>query len=233
MIVLQGKAGKCDVPISVDRPAGCVGYSGGVVVARRTRPGRTGMICHSTMEDGSVVSKYLLPCSCGRSVPVEVSHAGRQVRCDCGASLEVPTMLELARLQRVEEAAAPATGQWGVPQQFIMTGIAVLLIAISGGVWLALSVPQLPHPAVDVEKARSEIQSAKPIQTLQIWRQLRRGLPPGANPAMIKYDDQLCRYRIWLGTAAVATVIGAALIAAGLLLMRQNSASSLPENSRR
>ena len=86
------------------------GILNGVDVVRRIRPGRTAVICHLTMESGSVVSKYLLPCSCGRSVTVEASQAGRQVHCDCGISLEVPTMLELARLERAKEAAAPPTG---------------------------------------------------------------------------------------------------------------------------
>jgi hypothetical protein len=187
------------------------------------------------MEGGSVVSKYLLPCSCGRSVTVEAKHAGRQVRCNCGNSLEVPTMLELARLERAEEEAVAAgpTDRWGVPQQFIVVGVAVLLIAICGGAWLALNVPQLPKPAYDATKIRSQIQSADPAQTLQFWWEVRRGLPPGRNPAMIKYGERLFRFRVWVIAAAMAIAVGAALTAAGLLLMRRYSAPSPPEHPSR
>ena len=110
-----------------------------------------------------------------------------------------------------------------------MVGIAVLLIAICGGVWLALNAPRLPQPVYDVAKTRSQIQSADPGQTLQFWWGVRRGLPPGINPAMKKYDERLFRYRVWVTAAAMAVAVGAALIAAGLLLMRQDSGPSLPE----
>jgi hypothetical protein len=188
------------------------------------------------MEGGSVVSKYLLPCSCGRSVTVQAKHAGRQVRCNCGVSLEVPTMLELARLERAEEAEAVVAGptdRWGMPQQFIVVGVAVLLIAICGGVWLALNVPQLPKAAYDAEKMLSKIESADPAQTLQYWWKYRRDLPPGVNPAMIKYGDQLFRYRVWVAAATIAAALGAALTAVGLLLMRRDSASSPERPSQR
>ena len=42
--------------------------------------------------------KYLLPCSCGKSVAVEVSQAGQSVRCPCGNTLDVPAMRLIRQL---------------------------------------------------------------------------------------------------------------------------------------
>jgi len=42
--------------------------------------------------------KYLLPCSCGKDVPIETAQAGGNVLCDCGLSLKVPTMLQIKKL---------------------------------------------------------------------------------------------------------------------------------------
>jgi len=57
--------------------------------------------------------KYLLPCSCGKDVPIETSQAGGNVLCDCGLSVQVPSLLKIKKLPLVGEAqvqsAATAT----------------------------------------------------------------------------------------------------------------------------
>ncbi len=50
--------------------------------------------------------KYLLPCSCGKSVPIEVSQAGQTVHCDCGATLDVPPLRHLRQLPTATEKVA-------------------------------------------------------------------------------------------------------------------------------
>lgn len=50
--------------------------------------------------------KYLLPCSCGKFVPIETAQAGSDVVCQCGQSLKVPSMLKIKKLRTVEEALA-------------------------------------------------------------------------------------------------------------------------------
>ena len=51
--------------------------------------------------------KYQLPCTCGRTIPVEVSQAGQTVRCSCGAGVEVPAM-RLIRSLPVAEPTSPS-----------------------------------------------------------------------------------------------------------------------------
>ncbi len=42
--------------------------------------------------------KYLLPCSCGKTVPIEPSQAGGNVRCECGQTLKIPSLLQIKKL---------------------------------------------------------------------------------------------------------------------------------------
>ena len=59
---------------------------------------------------GVIVStKYLLPCSCGKSVPVETSQAGQEVVCECGLTLTVPSMLKIKKLQQADEIPKKGT----------------------------------------------------------------------------------------------------------------------------
>jgi hypothetical protein len=67
--------------------------------------------------------KYLLPCSCGRQVLIETTQAGERIRCECGAELEVPTLLEIARLERkAEGTVSTEQGNWGGRQRMLFVG---------------------------------------------------------------------------------------------------------------
>ncbi len=55
--------------------------------------------------------RFLLPCSCGRTIPVGISQAGANVTCDCGQSVAVPTIRGLKALQPVKEDSPPLKTQ--------------------------------------------------------------------------------------------------------------------------
>ncbi|MCF0234866.1 MAG: hypothetical protein HUK22_07820 [Thermoguttaceae bacterium] len=42
--------------------------------------------------------RYALTCDCGRVHPVETSQAGVEIKCECGATLKIPSMLKIKRL---------------------------------------------------------------------------------------------------------------------------------------
>ena len=51
---------------------------------------------------------YRLPCDhCGRAYPVEPRQAGDVITCECGAKLQIPTMLKIKRLEPWVEDEAP------------------------------------------------------------------------------------------------------------------------------
>ncbi|MBP5620695.1 MAG: hypothetical protein J6X44_01640, partial [Thermoguttaceae bacterium] len=47
--------------------------------------------------------KYRLTCECGRSYPIEPRQAGQTLDCECGKTLQIPTMLKMKRLPEWEE----------------------------------------------------------------------------------------------------------------------------------
>ena len=80
---------------------------------------------------------YLLPCSCGKKVPVDAGQAGAKVTCECGQQVAVPTFRALRNLEQ-EKPAAAATGgatagkpsEWN-PVRGIMFSFGLLLSLIA------------------------------------------------------------------------------------------------------
>jgi hypothetical protein len=44
---------------------------------------------------------FLLPCECGKEIPVEAGQAGETIICECGTKIEVPQLSELKTLEGV------------------------------------------------------------------------------------------------------------------------------------
>ena len=57
---------------------------------------------------------YKLPCSCGSFVPVETNQAGRSVQCQCGNSLQVPSLSQIKNLEPFSEQGSVKTQKKGV-----------------------------------------------------------------------------------------------------------------------
>ena len=53
--------------------------------------------------------RYWLECSCGQKYKVGVHQAGNDISCDCGKSLQVPSMIQMKKLPPafVEEEEHP------------------------------------------------------------------------------------------------------------------------------
>ncbi len=101
-----------------------------------------------------MAQKYLLSCSCGREIPVEVSQAGETVTCACGAAVEVPSMREIRALPPDDsEPPDPVVKRrsWH-PVQGILFGFGALLMVVCGGFALLVHV------------ARSNINRDEPAQ---------------------------------------------------------------------
>ncbi|MDO5554303.1 MAG: hypothetical protein Q4G68_11125 [Planctomycetia bacterium] len=48
-------------------------------------------------------TRYTVTCSCGQTHPVEISQAGADLPCSCGATVKVPSMLKLKKLPLWQE----------------------------------------------------------------------------------------------------------------------------------
>jgi hypothetical protein len=176
-----------------------------------------------------VTTSYLLPCPCGQKVPVEPRQAGEVVRCSCGASLGVPTMLEMAALERAEPEPAPTRPKrpWGVRQSVALLGVAVFLSAMALVSCLVLTrptpakTPDAPTP----ESIRRKTQAFSAVETLQAWRILRAGGLRQSKAGDDRYQKDLFVWHLWMGVVLTIALVGVALFLTPLLTKRRPAPS--------
>lgn len=152
-------------------------------------------------------ASYLLPCPCGREIPVDTSQAGQPVRCQCGNQLEAPTLL---RMKKLKPAAQPAPGatarrsRWGLRQRLVFLGLAIALPAL---VMAGLTFTSRPPQAAVITYA--PLDSLSLTQIWQVWQDLHRGLVRKAIPAEAAYAEALKYNRIWTGVFLGVGALGA------------------------
>jgi hypothetical protein len=186
----------------------------------------------SKATEPNVKAKYLLPCSCGRQVPVEASQAGQQILCECGAAVEVPAMRGLAQLERAtpesaigrsssaeqparasqgtptpaKAAARRSASVWGTRQRLLLIGALLTLLGLGMAGYFHLVRVRL----VDTE-------SMAPIQSWRLWHDLRYSIdqrPPWEE----FYLASRAAYRRWMMVPAVFTGVGVVVMASSLLV---------------
>ncbi len=168
-------------------------------------------------------AKYLLPCSCGRKIPVQLRQAGETVTCECGTSIEVPTLLGLKKLELAEVPAEPKTVKphWTFGHGLIFAGELVILFAILIGVRLFWTRPVDPYADFTPEQMIQAAQTRTPIQSLRLWQMLERsGLERHKRGAEIAYVDMQAQYRVYWWILGLVVGMGVALIAAGITVLK-------------
>lgn len=176
-------------------------------------------------------AKYLLPCSCGRQIPVEASQAGQQIRCPCGAAVEVPAMRGLAELERAtpepatgrssstehpsgaaqgmpapsRAAARSSTSVWGTRQRLLLIGALLSLLGLGMAGWFHFARPRVvPTEAM------------APIDTWRMWQDLRHGIDQHPDWEEF-YLESLATYRRWMIVASFVIGVGVVVMASSLL----------------
>jgi hypothetical protein len=179
---------------------------------------------------------YLLPCECGKKLPVEAPQAGQTVHCSCGESLEVPTIRGLAKLGQAKDTAPAATGpRWGQREGLLLLGavIAVLALTAAGGLHLRkhqvaddFVIPEITFTDEDAERIRQAIDKLSPAQTWREWQHLRGGVQRGQSRAEAKREKLLLQrqaateaYTPWIIVAYAIAVVGVIVVAAAFLFM--------------
>jgi hypothetical protein len=163
---------------------------------------------------------YLLPCPCGRNVTVEPRQAGGEVPCPCGRRLDVPRMREMRLLECVENLPETAIEQrpaaWGAAQRLKLIGVVVLGIALVAVVAIHRTRPMSPDEAMARYLDESRVRDFTPLQTLDYWKWLRRGLPSQTRAQEQLYAQAMILYRAWLTLAGLLGGAGAVLLGAGM-----------------
>ena len=153
---------------------------------------------------------YLLPCSCGKTIPVRPHQAGEMLSCICGAVLEVPTVLQMARLEQVptEPAAAEPSAPWGLRQSMVLLGVVIALLGIGLTVGLFLDRPDLPS----AEEIRARVEQLPAVECWRRWEFLRVA---GPDPRLKKFEEEhsenVFRHNLWMGVTLTLTAGGIVL----------------------
>ena len=137
------------------------------------------------------MSRYLLTCTCGRTLPVEIGQAGGKLACACGATLDVPPLRNLRHLP-VEPSREPprAASNWGARQRIITLASLFVAIFVGYGLWSWLTEPTPPifdpvRTAKIIEKNINELTPAKAWRrSVEVYRPLaEQGFSEFEHPA--------------------------------------------------
>ncbi len=164
-----------------------------------------------------MAEQYLLVCpACGRKTPVEAFQAGQRVACPCGATLDVPTLLELGRLDRAEPSEPLVlAGAWGLWQRLLIVG----LLIVAAAALLALLTYAWRPTLVDMQKL-------PPRLAWRFWRELQQGLDSPPSPAEQAYVQKVRMYRLWW--IVVAAIGAAGLVTVGIAIWVRAHQASAP-----
>lgn len=120
------------------------------------------------------MARYLLTCECGATVPVEARHAGAQVECNCGRTLDVPPLRALRHLP-TEAAPASSTSSapvtWGVGQGIATVCLLAALVLGAAAAWSRWGEPSLPEfdATAYTGNVEQNIDALTPVQAWQLW----------------------------------------------------------------
>lgn len=154
-------------------------------------------------------AKYLLPCSCGRKIPVDRSQAGQGIQCACGAQLEIPTMRALRLLERAApkpSAGPPPRSAWGARQRLLLLGAVITIAALGLTALLYSSRPR-----------RADVEDLSPIRTWVLWQELRQGVKQRRRGEK-RFLERVTRHRRWMGVLLVVSGAGMLIMAGSRLV---------------
>jgi len=168
---------------------------------------------------------YLLPCPCGRKIPVQPRQAGEIVTCECGTSLEVPTLLGLKTLERAEVPVEPKTAKpdWSAGHSLILLGAVIIFASIVLGGWLFWARPTDPYANFNPDQMRKLAENLTPLGSWRLWQRLESGgLEHRKLGVEIAFADQQAQHRIYWSLLAIIAGTGLTLVATGIIIMDLN-----------
>lgn len=149
------------------------------------------------------MTKYLLPCSCGEKITIEISQAGQTIQCSCGKALDIPTMQGIRRLEPSLESKSEvkASSSYGG----VIVGVALigLMIFAAGGTYTGWKSTRRPVPV--------NMDYMSPWDTWLMWQSLREGvrIPEFAESP---YTKAMKEHRRYMAVGIVFTVLGGLIL---------------------
>jgi hypothetical protein len=166
------------------------------------------------------MTKYLLTCGCGGTLPVDVGQAGERVSCQCGATLDVPPLRKLRHLPQAPSAAPENTATWNLRKGFIAAcvTIAVILAAVALGSWL--TEPTVPSFTAGRDQSVDEaLKTITPVHAWRLWIELYRPLAERGFSDLVHSDTAAIRATIAKRRFLQMTLLSIAAVFLALALL--------------
>lgn len=176
------------------------------------------------------MSKYFLPCECGKGIAVDVRQAGQQIACECGQLLEVPTLRGIRALEPVGEIepSSRQTADWNSSRGTIFAGSLILFVI--GGIVSYFGYAGLratPNISREVERESfdTSIDAMSLDEMYDTWQHVRtEGLGPRGHDMFVNIRAYRTGRQRML-TIGVALCVVGSLGAIGSMLGRRETSA--------
>lgn len=178
-------------------------------------------------------ARYLLTCSgCQKQVPVEAGRAGGNVTCECGETLEVPTMRALRELPQEtapaeaesvsSPVAASAESNWGPKQGVLLLGLILFVAGLIPTLYMAATYPKLNMPTQEKMRDIAELQFDQMTLTRswEVWKGIieEQGLTTQPTLYEANYEKLAGQHNQWLAIFGSIAGLGFLTLLAGLFI---------------
>jgi hypothetical protein len=168
------------------------------------------------------MSKYLVECTCGNKLPVEMGQAGGRIACSCGNLVDVPTLRKLRHLPSVETELTRPTSTWSARKGVITASLLLAGALAIVNAWSWFTQPKVPvfDPAYyEHDVIEHRLKTMTPTQSWVWWIEYYKPMAERgfsnlefANRGQIERiiaERQSLRRTLWI-VAAIAAAIAAA-----------------------
>ncbi len=160
------------------------------------------------------MSKYLLTCQCGKTVPVDVGQAGGRVTCVCGAQLEVPTLRKLRHMPIERPAVSQTRAAWSPRKGFVAAGLIVAGLLVASAIWSRFNDPVVPKfdPVGQTSAVNNVLEDITPVQAWKLWVEIYRprassGFAVYQHPHAAVIEQSIAERRFLQKTLIIAAAI--------------------------
>jgi hypothetical protein len=164
------------------------------------------------------MSRYLLTCECGKTIPVDVGQAGERVQCECGAQVEVPTLRKLRHLPAAEPEVAGERTAWNASKGVAAAGFILAALLAGYALWNRLNEPKVPQfdPVFRTTKVEEGLEQMSPLDAWKMWVEVYQPLA-NSGFAVFEYphkeaiEQQISQHRILQTTLLVLAAVALAV----------------------
>lgn len=167
---------------------------------------------------------YLLPCSCGKSITIDIGQAGQSILCDaCGKKVEVPTMRAIRELKSAQEPAEEDEKKRPVESgsaQSVLFSIGLLVAVVGLAVAAVVSYKRsqlvaLATPPVPVDNKHEDefIDTRNVEEIFDWWLELEQQPLTWEKPIFVLAREKLPIWTMMLTAAFVVAMVGIGMVA--------------------